>query len=168
MTTWPPWYHFNPRAYVRHDCSRACSVQRRAHFNPRAYVRHDCPQPDTGSRPGHFNPRAYVRHDSRWEADHAWQEKFQSTCLREARPSTRAATATRPHFNPRAYVRHDASALATARSTAFQSTCLREARHRSAHRMKAVTYFNPRAYVRHDSLDGGCVLYLVISIHVPT
>ena len=53
-----------------------------------------------------FNPRAYVRHDVRTGGD-ADADPFQSTCLREARPSTGLTPGPRSNFNPRAYVRHD-------------------------------------------------------------
>ena len=79
------------------------------------------------ARSVHFNPRAYVRHDLT-----LWQQissrEFQSTCLREARPSRRRDCDGRRHFNPRAYVRHDEKLQLIRDMFAFQSTCLREAR----------------------------------------
>ena len=34
-------YHFNPRAYVRHDQNTLSPLPPSQYFNPRAYVRHD-------------------------------------------------------------------------------------------------------------------------------
>jgi len=53
-------------------------------FNPRAYVRHDPPAALQEVTVTYFNPRAYVRHDLATALLYRSQ-KFQSTCLREAR-----------------------------------------------------------------------------------
>ncbi len=117
---------------------------------------------------------------------------FQSTCLREARPSDSPTTCGgASHFNPRAYVRHDAAGgegrggcggdfnprayvrhdsygLFDAADKLFQSTCLREARPAGREPSHMSANFNPRAYVRHDLLFGLLFDNLDISIHVPT
>ncbi len=54
-----------------------------------------------------FNPRAYVRHDRDKDGQIIEQQKFQSTCLREARPGSPSRPRRPGDFNPRAYVRHD-------------------------------------------------------------
>ena len=88
-----------------------------------------------------------MRHDNRALIFGLLIEKFQSTCLREARLPDPCLLPNDSNFNPRAYVRHD---VVTGSRAEMQYD------------------FNPRAYVRHDLLRMSVVYDLVISIHVPT
>ena len=76
-----------------------------------------------------------------------WTSRFQSTCLREARPVL---------------------GIAGALDSRFQSTCLREARPGTPHISQHVGDFNPRAYARHDREGYLRERWKRISIHVPT
>ena len=55
-------------------------------------------------------------------------QRFQSTCLREARLCGRSSESVFRDFNPRACVRHDFGSPLPDVPVTFQSTCLREAR----------------------------------------
>ena len=90
-------------------------------------MRHDDPASATQAPRGNFNPRAYVRHDFVSRSSRR-ASRFQSTCLREARPGTPRSASGSPNFNPRAYVRHDHQMSEVLIRCVFQSTCLREAR----------------------------------------
>ena len=83
-------------------------------------------------------------------ADPSWEIRFQSTCLREARPLSHNAACWSRHFNPRAYARHDWDRLQIIHRDPFQSTCLREARRKRSQKSCQQPHFNPRAYARHD------------------
>ena len=80
-----------------------------------------------------FNPRAYVRRDRLDKFKEFVDILFQSTRLRETRPSrTGRVTET----------------------ITFQSTRLRETRQNGTHTLKQMSSFNPRAYVRRDGRRG--------------
>ncbi len=81
--------------------------ERGPYFNPRAYVRHDLMRSGRTSGSTNFNPRAYVRHDADAVGSNIRLNKFQSTCLREARRYSPFEGVSVTNFNPRAYVRHD-------------------------------------------------------------
>ena len=183
---WPagvsiPHGHFNPRAYARHDrrrCQRRASRRISIHVPTRGTTRTVAVR----ARSSHFNPRAYARHDVRILTLRPKQFGFQSTCLREARPSCSFNEAFIFYFNPRAYARHDSrggepqqqvpiSIHVPTRGTtlaasileylqAFQSTCLREARLGGVILGGVILDFNPRAYARHDSPGEGGIRHV--------
>ena len=116
--------------------------------------------------------------------------RFQSTCLREARPCpgvltawaqisihvpTRGTTTMMVPFTVIFSISIHVPTRGTtlnldwmkARGT-FQSTCLREARLPSFIDLRTVADFNPRAYARHDCYGVDDQDLLRISIHVPT
>ena len=97
---------FNPRTYIRYDCTTVFCANLSGCFNPRTYIRYDEFTVYHVRKQG-FNPRTYIRYDLRLMSHATIKNMFQSTYLYKVRHKQRILYSFNDSFNPRTYIRYD-------------------------------------------------------------